>query len=411
MKTGIMTKKYNCLIIVLISLIWIAPGCISPFVPDYRGESDLLVVDGSLIKGFDTQVVNISRSSSISKPKYQPVENCQVKIIDESGNAIIFTEESKGKYVSHVDDALLGFDTRYKLMLHTPSGENYESDYQRLLKTAPVDSIYSVKENHYDSESGTYMDGLQFYVDLDAPDDASRYYRWQIKETWEIHATWMITGIYDGKTILFDDNSPSDSLYFCWDTKTAGGIYTYSTGNLSHNILKKIPLHFKKYDSPDLTIKYCATVRQFALNEDAYYYWHQKEIELNEMGEIYTTQPSQLNSNVHNINHPDEKVLGFFWASSCTEKHLFEKNPFYNNIAIGPERCVSYGTCSEFMDEQLINDLYNIIRYTKNFPQPPVYMYNYTLPRSGYICVYFTKDQCVDCRLIGGTNRKPDFWK
>ena len=30
--------------------------------------------------------------------------------------------------------------------------------------------------------------GIQFYVDLDAPVDASRYYRWVLEETWENHA-------------------------------------------------------------------------------------------------------------------------------------------------------------------------------------------------------------------------------
>jgi hypothetical protein len=400
----------NSFIIVFASLILVAISCVSPFTPVYKGDIDFLVVDGSLIKGKGTQVINISRSSSVSQPKYYPVENCHVKIVDESGNEFVFTEISKGKYVAGIDDALLNYDVQYKLVFSTPSGENYESGYQKLLKTTPIDSIYSIKENHYSLENNKYTNGLQFYVNLDAPDDASRYYRWQIDETWENHASYMITGFYDGNTIKFDADSPSDSLYYCWDTKAVSAIYTCSTTNLSHNIFKNIPLHFKKYDSPDLTIKYCATVRQYALNEDAYNYWHQKEIELNESGQIYTTQPNQVKSNIYNVNNPGEKVLGFFWASSLSEKHRFEKNPFANIIIIGPERCVTYGTCSENVDDRLLNMLYSITKTTKNFPAPPVYMYCFTTVY-GAICVYFSKDECIDCRLMGGTNHKPDFWK
>ena len=55
--------------------------------------------------------------------------------------------------------------------------------------------------------------------------------------------------------------------------------------------------------------------------------------------------------------------------------------------------------------------LYYIAGHTKNFPAPPVYMYFTTNLISGIICVYFSKDECVDCRLIAGTNKKPDFWK
>jgi hypothetical protein len=413
MKTGIVTKKYSRFIIIITGIILFALSCISPFEPDYKGgEDNLLVVDGSLIKGYEKQVINISRSSSVSQPKYQPVENCYVKIMDDSGNEFVFFEESQGKYAAHIDDALLTYDTQYKLVFSTPSGEHYESGYQRLLKTAPVDSIYSVKENHYIPDSLKYMQGLQFYVDLDAPDDASRFYRWQIQETWEIHAGYMISGLYDGNVIIFDPSKPSDSLYYCWDTKTATGIYTYSTSNLSHNILKEIPLHFKPHYSPDLIIKYCATVRQFALNEDAFYYWHQKEIELNESGQIYTTQPSQLISNIYNVNDPGEKVLGFFWVSSCTIKHMFEKNPFVRSI-IGPESCISYGICTDDLGdtEKLMNTLYNVIRNTRNFPEPPVYLYYVVDQMSGLACIFFTKDECIDCRLMGGTNHRPDFWQ
>lgn len=411
MKTATIAKKQSGFIIGLAGLILFALSCISPFDPDYKGgEHDLLVVDGSLIKGFETQVIKISRSSSISQPEYQPVENCQVKITDDSGNEFVFIEESKGKYIANIEDALLNYDTGYKLVFSTPSGESYESGYQKLLRTAPVDSIYSFKETKYSPDSANYTMGLQFYVDLDAPDDASRYYRWQIEETWEIRAGLKTNGFYDGSTITLDTRSwPSDSLYYCWDTKMATGIYTYSTNYLSHNVLKKVPLHFKPYYSPDLTIKYCATVRQFALNEDAYYYWHQKEIELNGTGQIYTTQPNQVKSNISNINNPEEKVLGFFWASSFTVKRAFKENPFYR-IPIGPESCITYGTCTNKSEQELINMLYALIRSIRNFPNPPVYITISINLMNGDLCAYLSNDQCIDCRRIGGINQKPDYW-
>lgn len=409
-KNGTKPPDYGRFVFVIMSVMFLAISCITPFEPDFKGETSLLVVDGSLIKGFQKQEVIISRSTSVTKPVLQLVENCSVRITDDSGNEFMFTEESSGKYVAYIDDAFLNYYSHYKLLITTPSGENYESDYQAILETAPVDSIYSLKETHYVRDADEYVNGLQFYVDLDAPDDASRYYRWEVVETWELHASKMIYGVYDGKTIFFDPNNPSDSLYYCWDSETAPGIYTYSTANLSHNRLSKVPLHFKEYNSPDMTIKYSATVRQYALDEDAYFYWHQKETELKESGQIYTTQPAQLRSNIHNTLNPYEKVLGYFWVSSVTERHMFEENPFYNNIAIGPSGCSSFGTCAEFIDENLMNTLYHITQFTHNFPLPPVYMY-FVRSGTGMSCVYFAKDGCIDCRLIGGTNHKPDFWE
>jgi hypothetical protein len=404
-KTGIVTKRRNRFILIFTGLTIFALSCISPFEPDFKGEDNLLVVDGSLIKGLETQMIKISRSSSISQPEYRPVENCQVKIMDDSGNEFAFSEESQGKYVANIDDAHLNYDTQYKLIFSTPSGEEYESGYQKLLRNAPVDNIYCIKEYHSNTDSLKDIQGLQFYVDLDAPNDASRYFKWQIEETWEIHATWKINGVYDGKTIkLF--SWPSDSLYYCWGTKTATGIYTTSTINLSNNTLKKIPLHFKSHYSQDLTIKYCATVKQFALNEDAYNYWHQKETEMNESGQIYTIQPSQAKSNISNTGNPDEKVLGFFWVSSYTEKHLFLENPFIKD-ALSPKSCSVVGSSTNLLGQDLINYLYTLIARTKNFPKPPPVFIYFTTPNG----VYFTKDECIDCRLMGGSTSKPDFWE
>jgi hypothetical protein len=411
-KTGIAANNIYYFIII-ICFICLPISCISPFEINYKGEGNQLVVDGGIIKGVKKQEINISIASSISNPKHIPLSNCQVKVIDDSGNEFVFTEESQGKYVSDIDDALLNYNSQYKLVFSTPSGENYESGYQKLLMTAPVDNIYSIEEYHQNANPNTgNVRGLQFYVDLNAPNDASKYYKWQIVETWEVHASFMISGIYDGKTVSVTVN-PSDSLYYCWKTKIAEGFYTSSTINLSQNIIKKIPLHFKLSTSEDLGIKYCATVRQFALNKDAYDYWHQKEVEMNVSGQIFTSQPTQYKSNIVNTSNPDEKVLGFFWASSCTEKHLFLKDPFSLGIG-GTGTCNTLILPSNLVGKQLEAALLNLILKTRNVPKPPVYIYT-VCGMSG--CIYYVAltNDCIDCRLNivsgKGTTQKPDFWE
>jgi len=409
---GIAIKKGKWFIIIMCIALF-ALRCYSPFEPDYKGVGNILAVEGGIIKGLKKQEIKISIASSISEPKYQPLENCQVKVMDDSGNEFIFNEESQGKYTANIDDAFLNYGTQYKLVFSTPSGENYESGYQKLLKTAPVDSIYTYKENQINSAKNLEnTPGLQFYVDLNAPDDASKYYKWQIEETWEVHANYMISGIYDGKTVKVTVD-PSDSLFYCWKTKTAEGVYTFSTINLSHNNVKKIPLHFKLSTSTDLGIKYAATVRQFALNKDAYNYWHQKEIEMNESGQIFTSQPYQTKSNIANINNPNENVLGFFWASSCSVKHLFLKDPF-NTGEGGYGQCKTIILPSNLVGKELENALLNLILRTKNIPKPPLYIYT-VCGMSG--CIYYVAltNDCIDCRMNhlygNGINQKPDFWE
>jgi hypothetical protein len=415
MNTGLVSKKYYRFKIIIAGLTLFALSCISPFEPDYRGKANSLVVDGSLIKGYDKQVINISRSSSILLPRYEqatfkPEENCNVKIIDDSGNEFLFTEESQGKYTANIDDALLNYGTKYRLEFTTSSGETYESGYQTLLKTAPVDNIYCIKETHYSPEfDKENIEVLQFYVDLNAPADASKYYRWQIEETWEIHASYEINGFWDGSNIKLFDSS-SDSLYYCWNTKTMTGVYTASTVGLSQNVIKKIPLHFKESTSKALIFKYCATVKQFALNQDAYDYWHTKEKEITESGDIYTNQPYQVKSNIYNTNNPDENVLGYFWVSSCTLRRLFVEKPFNNSIG-SDNQCNRATTCTWIFNEDNLDFLYAFVRTARQFPKPPPVFFYIEIVESVGICFNFSKDECVDCRIRGGTIQRPDFWE
>jgi hypothetical protein len=405
--------KSNRLVIFIVSFILFAMSCISPFEPNYKGVSNMLVVEGSIIKGIETQEIKISRASSISNPANIPEINCQVKVVDDSGNEFVFSEVSQGRYVATIDDALLNYNSQYKLLFSTPSGENYESGYQTLLKTAPVDSIYTINEFHLDPDSSKDIQGLQFYADLNAPDDAPKFYKWQIDETWEVHAGYKICGIYDGKTVSLSLIS-SDSLYYCWATRIANGFYTSSTVDLSQNIIKKIPLHFKSSTSQELAIEYCATVKQFALNKDAYDYWHQKEIESKGTSQLYSTQPNQFRSNISNPDNPNEKVLGFFWVSSCSEKRLFLKDPFHTFVNGGGPTCSTLSLSSSVAGKTLENALLNLISRSKKVPNPPLYIYSICGVGG---CIYFVAltNACIDCRenLINGTGttKRPDFWE
>ncbi len=380
-------------------------NCVSPFDPGIQGESGILVVDGSVIKGRETQVITISTTSLISNPQFQPVSNCQVKIRDNTGNEFVFHEESPGKYVTTIDDAWLNFNGQFKMMFTTASGDEYESDYQRLLESYPVDSVYAVPESHYSSVTGKEsVSGMRFYADLDVPESATRYYRWVPEETWENRNHYEIWGEYDGSNIK--PFSRRDSLQRCWVTTEATGIYTASTGNLSANRIKKVPLHFVESNSPKLAIKYCASIRQYALNADAFAYWSQREKELNESGNIYTSQPGQPTSNIHNVNHPGELVMGYFWVASCAVKRVFASIPA---DPPGAESCEYYGvSCASNDPGEIAACLYDAVKSIEGIlPEPPVYI---TVERNTSYNIAI-KSQCVDCRALGGEARKPYFWE
>jgi hypothetical protein len=377
---------YFFVILLTVSYLFFA-GCKEPFQPEINEQVNAIAVDGSLIKGREKQVVTITRSAPLNNIAYLPVKDCRVKITDELNDEFPFTEESDGMYTAVIDDNMLVNDRKYKLVFVTPNGNTYESAYETIIETAPVDSVYPVLETAYNSSSQKDEDVIQFYLDLKAPETGSRYYRWELTETYEIHSFYRIDAIYDGFNVIITPNL-RDSVYYCWITSGIDELYSSNTVNLIINEKKKIPLNRNLANSRKMSVRYSLLIEQYALNEKAYDYWHQKKIELQESGGLYTAQPGQSKSNIENINDDTEKVLGYFWVSSLSEKRIFyEEQLFYRR---------PYGYCER--DTFVIDTTY--------LGPFPVYITGDSMLGP----LYTANRECFDCTLIGGTLEKPAFW-
>jgi hypothetical protein len=362
----------------------ILPGCYDTFQPEVEEEVHLLTVDGSIVKGRSEQKITLSRSLRLDETGFSSVKGCDVRVSDSLGNIFQFTEKSPGVYTANIADDMLEYGRSFKLHINTPAGEVYESGYEPLLYCPPIDSAYFKAGNAYSFSDKDEIRGLQCYVDLKANDEDTRFYRWNMTETWEYHASYIFTGMYYGgdSIRLF---GKVDSLYKCWTTLPIRGLYSSNTMNLIKNEKKQIPLHFTEGSSSKLLVRYSCLVEQFALSENAYNYWRQKQVSLQESSGLYTSQPGQSITNITNINDPGEIVLGYFWVSSRSEKRIFFNGPFEDNYK---DMCdLEQFTIEDYFDGPL-----------------PIYLV-YT-----EIDTLTAAHVCFDCRLSGGTTRKPLFW-
>ena len=369
----------------IIGLIICLSGCREPFDPQINEKTNAITVDGSLIKGRKKQVVTITRSAPLYNIEYIPVTGCQVKIMDEFENIFTFNEESEGRYTAEISDNLLVTNRRYKLVFDTPDGNNYESAFEELIETAPVDSVYTASESIYSSSDQKYINVVQFYLDLKAPEEGARYYRWDLTETYEVHSFYHIDWIYLNRDTLYPSNP--DSVYYCWVTSDIDELFSSNTVNLRINEKKKIPLNYVPRNSRKLAVRYSLLVKQYALSPDDYDYWHQKKVEIEESGGLYTKQPGQSKSNVVNVNDANEKILGYFWASSLSQKRI------YNDIPSTFYRAANYCDTAEF-DTSLV------------VPGIIVYV---TTRLTSYGIDYTADRVCFDCTLLGGSVEKPSF--
>jgi len=387
--SGSSIMQANKLKWIVIFMIIKLDGCIDPFYPQIIDNQQSLVIEGLITNQEGYHYIRISRSAPYDNPKNIPEQNCQVEVIDKKGNGIQFYESEPGLYEQWIEQEYLKTGNQYKLNVITTNGK-YESRYETLLPCPPIENVYYEIVTKETSDSRFPIYGIQFYTDLYAPGENAKYYRWELIETWEYHAEYMIRFYYDGE--LHDLGYYSDSLYYCWLTKPVQEIYTATIQHVSGDSLYKIPLGFVSNETDRLKIKYSLLVKQYSLNDTAYQYWNQVKKQNQETGGLYEIQPTQLKGNIYNLNNEDEVVLGYFNVSSLSEKRIMidESFQFFQPVS-----------------ECQLED----IRRLDWLPVAKLPVNLVSVSRTSRGPWQTAQKHCFDCTVLGGTTKKPDFWE
>jgi hypothetical protein len=378
--------------IFLFVLLVLLSSCIKQFTPVFdESVAAKFVVSGRVTDTEGWQQVDISFSSPIEAPEYIPASGCQVKIKDDKGNTFSLEEEQPGSYRVWMAKEYLVPGISYKLEILTPNNEKIESTYDRMIQGPVLDSVYYVIKEIPTFEPSVNLRGAQFCTDLNAEGFESRYFKWEILETWEYHAEHIKEYYYDGD--WHEIIPPDSSSKVCWITRPVKNVYTVSTNNFTKNAYKQFPLQFVDgIHSNRFEVLYSILVTQLAVSEGAYSYWDQVRINSTEQGGLYEKQPLDIKGNLTNISNPGNEVLGYFYvATGSTRRFFFKDIKDLELLYLKP--CVEssldpYGGWKDF----------DPIEY-------PVYYY---FNDDGKLRIL--SYECVDCRISDGFTTKPDFW-
>jgi len=299
-------------------------------------------------------------------------------------------EENKpGQYRVWLGQEYLTPGTSYQVKVITPEGEDLVSGFDTMPVGPKLDSVYYFLKDVPTSNPELSLRVMQFYVNLNAAGNYSQHYKWDIIETWEYHAPHPVQYYYDGTE--HEIIPPDSTNMVCWITGLVKNVFTLSTKNLSQNVYNQYPLHRIDGNTSRLGILYSMLVSQLALSEGAYYYWEQLRINSNDQGGLYEKQPLAIKGNLVNMNSPEKEVLGYFYAASESSRRYF-----YHDIEGIDLNFYNY--CSE---ESL-----GMFGWKEVFPwEYPVYFYYNEFGELKILNL-----GCVDCRKLGGTTVKPDFW-
>lgn len=377
-------------------------SCRKPYnAPVTSADYAYLVVEGVINSGSDSTTITLSRTVPIGAPGTHRPETGAKVVIESDGNATYpLRERDSGKYVT----ANLNLPTTNKYRLHiiTASGKEYESDFVENKITPPIDTVTHSYLPH----------GVQFYVNAHDPSKKTRYYRWEYHEYWSYTSNYFTVLQYKDSAVI---GLPVDSDYFyCYRNATpANGIYFSTSDKLSQDIITHKPLNYVEGRSGKLVREYALEVVQFAITKEAYTYWQQLKTNTEQLGSIFDAQPSSFITNIHCISNPAESVIGYISVSTSTLKRDFVSQadvpfavlPVIGPLALDTPTCHPYDTIAFAPLSTLPGRLAQLFSGGKYAPfdfyyRPPTKPVGYKYAEIG----------CVDCRKLGGTNKKPMWW-
>lgn len=374
-------------IVILAALFLLLMGCIEPFEIEDAGLGEpKIVIRGEIKSQEGFQYVYISQSSNPSNPEFIGVSFCDVYMFDNANSRYQFEETEPGIYRVWMDSAQLITGKSFKLRVYNlNTNSEYESEWDSILPSADLPDVYGIRKDEEQS-SGAIENGVQFYLNFKGNISDSRFYRYEINETYEYQTPFPIDFVYEGG---IKRSEIGTKYQVCYRNKILTEIFTLSTAGLASNDYPRFPLQYTNEKSEKLNHRYSILVTQFAMSSASFAYWKAIQENSQQSGSLYNKQPLSIKGNMRNVNDPKEKVLGHFSVTAMNQRRFFfTPNEFdlegHNKYA-----------CVPFVDPDI-----GMV--------PPSAWPLYMVESQGQIMR--ADHVCFDCRLSGGTIEKPEFW-
>ncbi|GHV70687.1 hypothetical protein FACS189420_2840 [Bacteroidia bacterium] len=386
--------KHSCIhkISLAISLSLLLGSCVSEFNADLPdSENNILIVDGAIIS--DSSVIfQLSKSISVNEIMISPED------IDVRANlSIIGSDESQskpatylgaGKYEIKIDP--LKEDVSYGIRIEY-EGDIYQSALSKPLATPEIEKV-SWKQP---MENGD----VSFHVSTKSNDNEPKYFLWNYEEDWETTAHYYVTIFYNPNTQKFytTDTAPA---YYCWRKNRINKILIGATKAYTENRIVDRQLYQVGATESKFSYLYSVNVIQQAIDKAGYEYYLSKLKMNEEMGGLFTPQPSDWIGNISCVTDPSKKAAGYI----SVVKNITQKRIFINSGEISKAFISSY--CTTELPEE-VKELTDLERYQIGY-RPVVEAMG--PPEAEPTPESWSIVRCTDCIYNGGTKNKPGFW-
>jgi hypothetical protein len=399
--------------IIIFLILVIAASCIDPYHPNLEDYKSLLVVEGLVTNEKSPYIIQLARTINEVGVIPEKVSDADVFLTDEEGIETHFQNCGDGSYKTDSTVFVGVVGKKYTLHILTSNGKEYMSESCAILPAVDIDSIYYEKDEEIASNQEESLVGIKIYLNSGETNENNQYFRWEFEEVWKFKLPSPKKYDYYSDSEIVPLNEIKE---FCWKTNKSGTILTNSILPGQANSINKEPLLFIPTGKSDrLLLQYSILVKQYSISKKEYDFWNNLK-QVNESGgDIFTTQPFPVISNIHNKSDPSEMVLGYFEVSAVKEKRIFITSHELDSLALPHYNynCTAYvmspedfPPSSSMSPPLTFDDIYNMYMSTGDFTfVEPIYN-----PDTGELLkLVFATNICSDCKLTGVTE-KPDFW-
>jgi hypothetical protein len=366
-------------------IVFLLQDCKKPYEPPaIVANNNYLVVEGFINTtpgGITT--IKLSRTRNLTDTVVNiPEFGASIAIENKSGIFYLLGPRADGIYVTN--PLSLGSNGEFRLNIILANGNKYVSDFVRNKQTPAIDSVSWIQN-----------DDVDIFVSTKDPSNNSRYYKWDFTETTEYNSyVETIWKVRNGLILLRDS---AEQVHVCWRDRLNTDILLGSSAALNKDVISLKRIAKIPKDDSRLDIRYSMLLRQYTITQEAYQYWQLIQKNSEQLGTLFDLQPSQLYGNIQSVNNPNEPVVGFISAATVEQARIFINNSQLNNWKSPPAN----PPCGVVIISQNPID-YRIFNYSD-----PSFAPWYFISGGGLAIV---REECLDCTLAGGVNKKPSFW-
>lgn len=305
-------------------------GCVEKFEADLSDmATEGLVVEGDIVSD-STVVFKLSKTLPLTATgenedlfyDYKNV-NAQLSVKGSDGTSWVGLPWGMGEY--RVAIGTLQSEVEYWLEIQY-DGDTYQSAPQKPLPCTPIAKLHFVQPD---------LEGpVNILLDTEEGEGA-QYFLWYFEEDWEVHAHFQTLALYNPETKRVVDYSyPPVAQGWC---KTNSNQYLIGTTEsmVSDKMVGKT-IRSIDYTDRRLSVLYSIRVHQRNLTLQEYEYYSVRAKLNNEMGGLFTPQPSELPTNI-TCSNPLRKVIGYVGCNMAVAQHqlyISEEEIFYLDTSV-----------------------------------------------------------------------------